>query len=184
MDVASIDLASVDHVLRTTRAVRKRLDLRRPVEPELLQRCLEIATQAPTGLYGETWQFVVVTEPEQRAALAALVKKTADGIFSGALPFDPYLVRLHAVSAEDRRFALQQRMYASGMYLINHLHEVPVLVLSCIEGRVETAGPGAQASLYGSILPATWSLMLALRARGLGSAWTTLHLMFEQEAAE
>jgi len=176
MDVASIDLASVDHVLSTTRAVRKRLDLQRPVEPEILERCIAIATQAPTGLYGETWHFVVVTEPEQRAAIAALVKKTADGIFSGTLSPDPYLARLHMVSAEDPRFALQQRMYASGLYLINHLHEVPVLVLACIEGRVETAGPGAQASLYGSILPATWSLMLALRARGLGSVLITGHI--------
>ena len=105
MDVASIDLASVDHVLSTTRAVRKRLDLQRPVEPEILECCIEIATQAPTGLYGETWQFVVVTEPEKRAALAALVKKTADGIFSGTLSPDPYLARLHMVSAEDPRFA-------------------------------------------------------------------------------
>src|SRR5215510_12754104 len=185
MDVASIDLASVDHVLSTTRAVRKRLDLQRPVEPEILEHCIEIATQAPTGLYGETWHFVVVTEPEKRAAIAALIKKTAEGIFSGTLSFDPYLARLHAVSAEDPRFALQQRMYASGMYLINHLHEVPVLVLSCIEGRVETAGPGAQASLYGSILPATWSLMLALRARGLGSVLITGHIQHcEREIAE
>lgn len=185
MNVASIDLASVDHVLSTTRAVRKRLDLQRPVEPEILERCIEIATQAPTGLYGETWHFVVVTEPEKRAAIAALYKKTADGIFSGTLPFDPYLARLHAVSAEDPRFALQQRMYASGLYLINHLHEAPVLVLSCIEGRVETAGPGAQASLYGSIMPATWSLMLALRARGIGSVLITGHIEHcEREVAE
>jgi nitroreductase len=185
MDVASIDLASVDHVLSTTRAVRKRLDLTRPVEPEILERCIEIATQASTGLYGETWQFVVVTEPDKRAALAALYKKTADGIFSGTLPFDPYLARLHAVSAADPRFALQQRMYASGLYLINHLHEAPVLVLPCIEGRMETASPGAQASLYGSILPATWSLMLALRARGLGSVLITGHIDHcEREIAE
>lgn len=119
MNVASIDLASVDHVLSTTRAVRKRLDLQRPVEPEVLEHCLEIATQAPIGLYGETWRFVAVTGPEKRAAIAALVKKTADGIFNGTLSPDPYLARLHMVSAEDPRFALQQRMYASGLCLIN-----------------------------------------------------------------
>ncbi len=184
MDVASIDLASVDHVLSTTRAVRKRLDLRRPVEPEILERCIEIAMQAPTGLYGETWHFVVVTEPEQRAAIAAIYQKAADGIRSGTLPLNPYLARLHAVSVDDPRFAPQQRMYAAGEYLFNHLHEVPVLVLACIEGRVESAGPGAQASLYGSIMPATWSLMLALRARGIGSVMTTLHIEhFEREVA-
>lgn len=126
-----------------------------------------------------------MTEPEKRAALAALYKKTADGIFSGTLSPDPYLARLHAVSADDPRFAVQQRMYASGMYLVNHLHEVPVLVLSCIEGRVETAGPGAQASLYGSIMPATWSFMLALRARGIGSVLITGYIEHcEREVAQ
>lgn len=176
MDVASIDLASVDHVLTTTRAVRKRLDLRRPVEPEIVKRCIEIATQAPTGLSGETWHFVVVTDPEKRAAIAALYKKTGAAELSGTLSFDPYLARLHAVSVYDPRFAVQQRIHTSGRYLGDHLHEVPVLVLPCIEGRVETAGPAAQASLYGSIMPATWSLMLALRARGLGSVLTTGHI--------
>jgi nitroreductase len=174
MDVASIDLASVDHVLSTTRAVRKRLDLRRPVEPEILERCLDIAMQAPTGLYGETWHFVVVTDPEKRAAIAAIYKKLDADFRSGTeLHFDPYLARLRAVSVDDPRFAQQQRM---GGYLASHLHEVPVLVLPCIEGRVESAGPGAQASPYGSILPATWSLMLALRARGLGSVLVTFHI--------
>ncbi len=110
MDVASIDLASVDHVLSTTRAVRKRLDLRRPVEPEVIERCLEIAMQAPTGLYGETWHFVVVTDPEKRAAIAAICKKVADSVRSGTLPLDPYLARLRAVSVDDPRFAQQQRM--------------------------------------------------------------------------
>ncbi|MBV8135357.1 MAG: nitroreductase family protein [Deltaproteobacteria bacterium] len=180
-----MDLASVDHVLCTTRAVRKRLDLQRPVEREILERCIEIATQAPTGLYGETWHFVVVTDPEKRAAIAAMYKKTGDAFFSGTLSLDPYLARLHARSAKDPRFAQQQRMYASGRYLANHLHEVPVLVLPCIEGRVEAAGPGAQASLYGSIMPATWSLMLALRARGLGSVLITRHIEHcEREIAE
>jgi len=185
MDLQNIDLASVDHVLCTTRAVRKRLDLQRPVEREILERCIEIATQAPTGLYGETWHFVVVTDPEKRAAIAAMYKKTGDAFFSGTLSLDPYLARLHARSAKDPRFAQQQRMYASGRYLANHLHEVPVLVLPCIEGRVEAAGPGAQASLYGSIMPATWSLMLALRARGLGSVLITRHIEHcEREIAE
>lgn len=184
MDVASIDLASVDHVLSTTRAVRKRLDLRRPVEPEILERCIEIAMQAPTGLYGETWHFVVVTDPEKRAAIAAIYKKLADDFRSGTLHHDPYLARLHAVSVDDPRFAQQQRVYAAGRTLLSHLPEAPVLVLACIEGRVESAGPGAQASLYGSIMPATWSLMLALRARGIGSVMMTWHIHhFEREVA-
>jgi nitroreductase len=165
MDVASLDLASIDHVLTTTRAVRKRLDLTRPVEPALLEQCLAIALQAPIGLARETRHFVVVTDPEPRAAVAALYRRTAAEAQSGARPFDPYLAKLQITDAADPRFASHQRMFASGAHLVEHLHEVPVLVLACIEGRVEHAGPGAQASLYASIIPAVWSLMLALRAR-------------------
>ncbi len=185
MDVASLDLASIDHALATTRAVRKRLDLTRPVEPALLEQCLAIALQAPIGLAGETRHFVVVTDPEPRAAIAALYRRAAAEVRSGTRPFDPYLAKLQITDAADPRFAPQQRMFASGAHLVEHLHEVPVLVLACIEGRVEHAGPGAQASLYASIMPAVWSLMLALRARGLGSVLTTIHIHpFEREVAQ
>ncbi len=103
---------------------------------------------------------------------------------SGTTHFDPYLARLHALSADDPRFGPQQRTFSAGAHLITHLHQVPVLVFPCIEGRVENAGPGAQAGLYGSIFPATWSLMLALRARGIGSVMMTWHLHdFEREVA-
>jgi len=154
MDVASLDLASIDHVLTTTRAVRKRLDLTRPVEPALLEQCLAIALQAPIGLAGETRHFVVVTDPEPRAAIAALYRRAAAEGLSGTRPFDPYLAKLQITDTADPRFAPQQRMFASGAHLVEHLHEVPVLVLACIEGRVEHTGPGAQASLYASIMPA------------------------------
>ena len=183
MDPNSIDLSSVDHVLTTTRAVRQRLDLTRPVERQVIERCLEIALQAPLGLNGETRHFVVVTDPRQRAAVGALYRKAGEGHRSGALPHDSYLSQLH-LTAEDPNFAAQQRMFRSGGYLVAHMHEVPVLILACVEGRVEQAGPGAQASLYGSIFPAVWSLMLALRARGLGSVMTTQHIQhLEQEMA-
>ena len=100
----------------------------------------------------------------------------------GTRPHDPYLAKLQITDATDPRFTQQQRMFASGAHLVQHLHEVPVLVLACIEGRVEQAGTGAQASLYASILPAVWSLMLAWRARGIGSVLTTLHIHpFERE---
>jgi nitroreductase len=176
MDIASLDLASVDHVLTTTRAVRKRLDLTRPVEPVILEKCLEIALQAPIGLSGETRHFMVVTEPEPRAAIAALYRQAAAEARSGTRPGDPYLAKLQITDAADSRFTQQQRMFASGAHLVHHLHEVPVLVLACIEGRVEHAGSGAQASLYASIMPTVWSLMLALRARGIGSVLTTRHI--------
>ena len=96
MDVTDIDLHSVDHVLTTTRAVRRRLDLGRPVERELIERCIDIATQAPTALHGETWHFVVITNPSQRAAVAEIYRRAAEGHRSGVLPLDSYLSSLRA----------------------------------------------------------------------------------------
>jgi len=184
MNNVDIDLASVDHVLMTTRAVRKRLDLTRPVEREVIERCIEIAIQAPTALAGETWHFIVVTDPVQRASVAEIYRRAGEGHRSGAFPLDAYLSYLRAITPEDRRFAVQQSMFRAGSDLMKHLQHVPVLILACADGRVENAGPGAQASLYGSIFPAVWSLMLALRARGIGSVMTTQHIgHFEQEMA-
>jgi nitroreductase len=176
MDLHSIHVASVDHVLTTTRAVRKRLDLTRSVEPEVIERCLEIAMQAPTALYGETWHFVVVTDRRQREAVAAIYRKSGEGHRSGAMPLDPYLSQLLTPTPDGIRSDAQQRMFSSGAHLVQHMHEVPVLILACVEGRVENEGAGAQASLYGSIFPAVWSLMLAFRARGIGSVMTTQHI--------
>jgi nitroreductase len=185
MDLSDIDMPSVDHVLTTTRAVRQRLDLTRPVERRVIERCIEIAVQAPTALQGETWHFVVVTDPRQREVVATIYRKAGEGHRSGALPLDPYLSQLRATTAQDPRFEAQQRMFRSGTHLVQRMHEVPVLILACIEGRVEHAGPGAQASLYGSIFPAVWSLMLALRTRGLGSVMTTQHIQhLEREMAQ
>src|SRR3954471_24253938 len=160
-----MDLVTVDHLLTTTRSVRKRLDLTRPVEPEVIERCLELAAQAPTGSNRQSWHFVVITEPALRMGIADLYRQS--------------YARYRASGPVGPVTAVQ----TSADYLAEHFHEVPVLVLFCYEGRAEQAGPAAQASLYGSILPAAWSFMLALRARGLGSAWTTLHLPYEQEAA-
>jgi len=184
MDIADIDLVSVDHVLMTTRAVRKRLDLARPVAREVIERCIEIAIQAPTALYGETWHFIVITEATQRAAVADIYRRAGEGIRSGAFSLDPYTSGLRATSTDDKRFTAQQKMFSAGLELMKHLPEVPVLILACTEGRVENEGPGAQAPLYGSIFPAVWSLMLAFRARGIGSLITTLHIEhFEQDMA-
>jgi nitroreductase len=176
MDIADIDLVSVDHVLMTTRAVRKRIDLARPVEREVIERCIEIAIQAPSALHGETWHFVVVTDPDQRARVAEIYRRAGEGYRSGAFPLDSYLFGLRATNPEDRRFTAQQSMFSAGLELMKRLQHVPVLILACAEGRVENEGPGAQASLYGSIFPAVWSLMLALRARGIGSVMTTQHI--------
>src|SRR5437867_2473483 len=164
--------------ISTTRSVRKRLDLLRPVEPAVIERAIEIALQAPTGSNSQGWHFVVVTDPEKRAGLADLYRRAFAAYTSGDMPGRPPL------PPDDPRARQLPRILDSATYLAEHLHEVPVHVVPCVEGRVESAGVLAQASIYGSILPAVWSLMLALRARGLGSAWTTLHLMFEQDAAK
>ncbi len=172
-----MDLATVDHLLTTTRSVRRRLDFSRPVDPAVVKRCIAIALQSPTGSNMQGWHFVVVTDAAKRRGIGELYSKAFD-IYRNAPPE----VR-SPIPEGDPRFAQTQRIIDSASYLADRLHEAPVLVIACIEGRVENAGVLAQASLYGSILPAVWSFMLALRARGYGSAWTTLHLMFEREAA-
>jgi nitroreductase len=180
-----MDIATVDHLLTTTRSVRKRLDLTRSVEPEILERCIEIAMQAPTALYGNTWHFVVVADTVRKARIGEIYRRVTEEYRGGVPVRDRYLTQLHFIKdINDPRFAPQQKMYVSSAHLIAHIHEVPVLVIPCIEGRMENEGLAAQASMYGSILPATWSLMLALRARGIGSAWTTLHLVYEREVSE
>jgi nitroreductase len=170
----TFDLAMTDELLATTRAVRKRLDLQRAVPRAVIEECLELAVQAPTGSNSQTWRWVVIDDADKRAALAALYRRSADA----------YLTQAGA-AAEKSGDAQTQRVFSSAIYLSEHLHEVPVHVVPCVEGRPPADVPAAMlAGLYGSIFPAVWSFQLALRARGLGSVLTTLHLMHEQEAAE
>jgi nitroreductase len=172
-----IDLATVDRLLTTTRSVRKRLDLTRPVDPAIVERCIEIAFQAPTGSNAQGWYFIVITDPEPRRRLAELYRRGAELLMQTVYADVSY-------PPDDPRAPQFPRMVASGFHLYEHLHEVPVLIVPCIEGRPNAAGSVWQATLYGSIFPAVWSLMLALRARGIGSCLTTDHLFFEREAAE
>ncbi len=173
---------SPDELLTTTRAVRKRLDFARPVSVALIRECLEIALQAPTGSNAQGWQWVVVTDPEKRSAIAELYRK-AWAIYP-SMPASAHQV--HA--ADSSMTEVQARVVSSAEYLANNLEKAPVFVIPCISGRVEgipaPMGVVAQASSYGSILPAAWSFMLAARARGLGTAWTTLHLFHEAAVAE
>jgi nitroreductase len=162
-----------DQLLSTTRSVRKRLDLTRPVEREVLEACLALAQQAPTGSNMQGWHFLVVTDAAKRAALGALYRK---GWYA-------YNAR-RAVAQTAARQATQTRVVSSAQYLADHMHEVPVLVIPCIAGRTEGKASVEQAGAWGSILPAVWSFMLAARARGLGTCWTTLHLTYEREAAD
>lgn len=172
-----MDLATVDHLLSTTRSVRKRLDFSKPVPLDLVRRCLDVALQAPTGSNAQGWHFVVVSDAGKRKALADLYRQAFQFYVE-----NPDYRRQY--EADDLRGKQMPRILDSATYLAEHLHEAPVFLIPCIEGRVEQSGVVAQASVYGSILPAVWSFMLAARARGLGSAWTTLHLVFEQEAAK
>jgi nitroreductase len=165
-----MDLATVDHLLTTTRSVRKRLDLARPVEPEIIERCLEIAIQAPSGSDRQGWHFVVITDPALKLGIAELYRKS--------------YARYAASGPQTGPGAARPQLRSSSNYLAEHYHEVPAMVLFCYEGRPEHPAPLAQAGLYGSILPAAWSFMLALRARGIGAAWTTQHQRYEHEAAE
>ena len=170
---------SIDALLTTTRTVRKRLDLARPVEPEVIRECLELALQAPTASYSQDWHFVVVTDPQQRQALAAIYRKGAARYMELMAP-----VFQQRMASSEQEASTLARIIGSGQYLIEHLHEVPVHVIPCIQGRTEHLPIIAQAARWGSIMPAAWSFMLAARSRGLGSSLTSFHLFFEQEAAE
>ena len=169
---------SPDELLSTTRSVRRRLDLTRPVDPTLIEQCLDLAQQAPSGGNQQGWSFVVVTDPNTRRALGALYKQG----------WDAYLQTIQARVASEAPAATPSRdvlrAYRSAQYLADHMGEAPVLVIPCIAGRTDGASTADQASLWGSILPAVWSFMLAARTRGLGTCWTTLHLPHEREAAE
>ncbi len=161
--------------------LRRRLDLTRPVPAALITECLAIAQQAPCEGNMQQWQFVVVTDPSKRQALGDLYRQ-GWAIYS-QFPRNRPTSQLPATAAQ----AAPGRVRASANYLAEHFHEIPVMVIPCVEGRVEHAprqAVFAQASTYGSILPAAWSFMLAARSRGLASCWTTIHLMFEVEAAQ
>jgi nitroreductase len=165
----TIDTAATDHLLLTTRAVRRRLDLDRPVEKSVILECLRLAVQAPTASNAQTWRWVVVTDPDKKAELARIYMEGGGEYLKAA-----------AANATDPQ---TKRVYESAVYLSEILGRVPVHVIPCIEGRADNAPNPIAASVYGSIIPAAWSFMLALRSRGLGSAWTTLHLFKEKEAA-
>ncbi|MBK9180346.1 MAG: nitroreductase family protein [Acidimicrobiales bacterium] len=175
--MALLDLTP-DELLATTRAVRKRLDFDRPLAREVLEECLALATQAPSGSNQQGWHFVVVTDPAIRLALADLYRQGWE--FYKSAPFFA-----GALFADDpERAPTQQRVAASAQYLADNMHRAPALLVPCIEGRTDGQPALFQASVWGSILPAAWSFMLAARARGLGTSWTTLHLIYEEQAAE
>ena len=170
------DLSQTDKLLTTTRAVRKRLDLTRPVPRDVLLECINVACQAPAGGNVQPWRWLVVDDPEMKAGIARCYWNA----------YQPYIEgQKQAVEQVGRTDASTLGIIDSSMYLAEHLAEVPVHVIPIALNRLpEGADQGTAAGFYGSILPAVWSLQLALRSRGLGSAWTTLHLAYEAEVAE
>lgn len=171
---------SPDDLLATTRSVRKRLDFSRPVEREVIQDCLELAAQAPTGGNNQNWHFVVVTNQRQREALGDIYRKGfahyQQLILSGRLTTS-------TSATAPEQVASYRKVRSSSQYLLDNIHRVPVMLIPCIYDRVDGQPSVEQAGTWGSILPATWSFMLAARARGLGTCWTTLHLYYERQAA-
>jgi len=168
------DLSQTDKLLTTTRSVRKRLDLERPVPRDVVLECLDIALQAPSGGNSQPWRWLIVDDPDTRKRLAALYQRS----------HDPYMAANREAAEAAGRIEVMAKIMDSSQYLSDHMGEVPVLVIPCLLSRPEGLSQGEVAGFYGSILPAAWSLMLALRSRGLGSAWTTLHLAFEKEARD
>jgi nitroreductase len=164
------DTYLTDHLLSTTRSVRRRLDLERGVEPEVILDCIRLAQQAPTGSNVQGWRFIVITDPQKRIQLADLYRKGAAGYHPARFALDD-----NPVSAQT------ERVWSSARHLIDVLDRVPVLVIPCLRGRLTDVR--AASSFYGSIIPAVWSFMLALRSRGLGSVYTTFHLKYESDAA-
>jgi nitroreductase len=161
------DVAEADRLLTTTRSVRRRLDLERPVDLQVVLDCLEVAVHAPSAANSQLWRWVVVTSPELKAGLSRLFR-------SGGQDY----LRSQQENPGDEA---AQRVYGSAAHLVDVLDRVPVLVLPCVAAEVDLVNAPA---LYGSVFPALWSFMLALRARGLGSTYTTFHLPHADEAAE
>jgi nitroreductase len=170
-----------DQLLTTTRAVRKRLDLSRPVEIDIVKECIEIATQAPSGSNNQQWHFIIVTDPAKKKGLADLYRQSYAPYNKGVI--ESYQKEL-AQNPNSEHGLSERRNSESGTFLAEHLHEVPVLVIPCLTGRMENMPSIAQAASWGSIMPAVWNFMLAARARSLGTVLTVLHLAYEREAAE
>ena len=165
-----MDISSIDELLTTTRAVRKRLDVRRPVSRDVVLECIRLAMQAPTASNAQDWRWVVVTDADKRAAIAEIYRSIGE----------QYLTQAAAAATDPQT----QRVYRSALGLTETLAQVPVHVIPCLNNRIDETNHLVAASAWASIIPAGWSFLLALRSRGLGSVWTTMHLAKEREVGE
>lgn len=168
---------TADQLLSTTRSVRKRLDFDKPVQRDVLQDCMELAFQAPNGSNMNTWRWILIDDPAVIKDIAKIYNQALEDYVKilGESVGDDYM------GAETPGF---EKINQSVDYLRENIHRAPAILIPLMSGRVENAGVFMQASCYGSILQAVWSFFLALRARGMGSAWTTAHLWREKEMAE
>ena len=166
-----------DHVLRTTRSVRLRLDFERPIDPAVIEECLEVALQAPTASNSQQWQWVVITDPDKISAVADIYRKSFQVLTDRPPEQRP------AYGPDDSRTHQSEKVTRSAMYLAAEMHRCPAMLIACINGRIEQLPAMAHAGVYGSILPGAWSFMLAARERGIGMAWTTIHLRHEADVA-
>ena len=169
---------SADEVLTTTRAVRKRMDFDRPIDLATIEECLEIALQAPTGSNGQQWEWVVVTDPEKIAAIAALYQQG----FAMYLGMEGSVKSIYK-GDEAGRIAQQERVTDSAQYLADNMHRCPALVIPVLPMKLDGMPNFVGASMYAGIMPAAWSFCLAARERGIGTSWTSIHLMFEEQVA-
>jgi len=165
-----VDISSVDELLTTTRSVRKRLDLTRPVERDVILECVRLAMQAPTASNAQDWRWVVVTDADKRAAIADIYRSVGE----------QYLAQVASTESDPQT----RRVYESALGLTETLPNVPVHVIPCLDSRFDGTDQLVAASAWASIIPAGWSFLLALRSRGLGSVWTTMHLAKEREVGE
>jgi nitroreductase len=177
--MAEVPGLTPDELLTTTRSVRRRLDLGRPVSVELVRECLRIALQAPSGSNAQRWRWLVVIDPVKRAAIGEIYLRAWRQYAA-----DRDLSDRPGGTGGPGEAATDRRVIASAAHLAHHMGEVPVMVIPCLELSTAELAAGNQAGLWGSLLPAAWSYMLAARARNLGTAWTTLHLQYEQQVAE
>lgn len=164
------DLEQTDHLLLTTKQIRKRMDMSRSVPRETILECIDIASRAPMGSNMERNKWLIVEDANTKAAIAARYRAHAE----------PYFAAGRELESDDRN----QRVMSSAEYLSEHMHEVPAMVIPLRLDRVENASSGEQSGWYGSVLPGVWSFQLALRSRGIGSCWTTLHLGSEAAVGE
>ena len=185
MSHPQLDLTN-DQLLSTTRAVRKRLDLDRDVPLDVIKECMELAVQAPSGSNSQGWQFVFVTDPEKKAQIGEYYRQAYE-VYK-TLPMSIH--HLNQGTGDATLEASQERSASSADYLGENMGKVPAMLIPCIAGRTDLEFPAGMpaaaihAAQLGSIIPAAWNFMLAARARGIGTAWSTLHLSFEREVAD